>query len=167
MSLEKGNSLEPVDTAAGTSPRSPLPLCGAPARQRAAPPKLVTLNNALLAATDPRGIPARAADPQRFGAWVENACLAHAWNAGQSVTYWREEPLEVDGVIDGSWGPWAIEVKTGSLAVADLTGLAEFTRRFPRFRPLVLCDQASIAVAERAGLQAMPWHEFLLTGPPR
>jgi len=28
-----------------------------PARQRAAPPKLITLNNALLAAVDPRGIP--------------------------------------------------------------------------------------------------------------
>ena len=29
-------------------------------------------------------------DPDRFGAWVENACLAHAWNAGQQLAYWRE-----------------------------------------------------------------------------
>jgi predicted AAA+ superfamily ATPase len=128
-----------------------------PARQRAAPPKLVTLNNALLAVTDPRGIPDRATDPQRFGAWVENACLAHAWNAGQHVSYWR--------VIDGSWGAWAIEVKTGALSVADLKGLAEFTRRFSRFRPLVLCDPGGLPIVERAGLPAMPWREFLLTGP--
>jgi hypothetical protein len=35
---------------------------------------------------------------ERFGAWVENACLSHAWNSGQQVWYRREEPLEVDGV---------------------------------------------------------------------
>lgn len=86
-----------------------------PARQRAAPPKLVTLNNALLAVTDPRGAPDRVTDPQRFGAWVENACLAYAWTAGQGVRYWREEPLEVDGVLEGSWGPWAITVERAGL----------------------------------------------------
>jgi predicted AAA+ superfamily ATPase len=75
-----------------------------PARRRAAPPKLITLNNALLAVSDPRGIPDRSTDPPRLGAWIENACLAHAWNAGQRVTYWREEPLEVDGALEGSWG---------------------------------------------------------------
>ena len=106
-----------------------------PARQRAAPPKLVTLNNALLAVSDPRGIPDRATDPARFGAWVENACLAHAWNAGQQVSYWREEPLEIDGVIDGTWGAWAIEVKTGPIAAGDLKGLAEFTPTLPTFPP--------------------------------
>jgi len=40
--------------------------------------------------------------------------LAHAWNSGQVVSYWREEPLEVDGILEGSWGKWAIEVKTGN-----------------------------------------------------
>ena len=100
-------------------------------RQRAAPPKLVVLSNALLAAADAQGPPSPATDPARFGAWVENACLAHAWNAGQQLRYWREEPLEVDAVIDGSWGSWAIEVKTGGVDPARLRGLAEFTRRFP------------------------------------
>jgi predicted AAA+ superfamily ATPase len=71
-------------------------------RRRAAPPKLVVLNQALLAATDPQGAPEPARDPARFGAWVENACLAHGWNAGQRVAYWREEPLEVDGVPSSS-----------------------------------------------------------------
>jgi predicted AAA+ superfamily ATPase len=136
-----------------------------PARRRAAPPKLVTLNNALLAASDPRGIADRQADPRRFGAWVENACLAFAWNAGQEVHYWREEPFEVDAIIDGSWGPWAVEVKTGAFSTGDLRGLLEFVRRFPAFRPLVACDGAQRAVAERAGISTIDWHDFLLRGP--
>jgi hypothetical protein len=136
------------------------------ARQRAAPPKLITLSNALCAVVDPRGIPDRATDPKRFGAWVENACLAHAWNMGQRVTYWREEPIEVDGVLEGTWGSWVIEVKTGALSSGDLKGVGEFARRHPTYQPLVVCDEAARPVAERAGLEAMAWSDFLLHGPP-
>jgi len=134
-------------------------------RQRAAPAKLVTLNNALVAVMDPRGPDAVTADPARFGAWVENACLAHAWNAGQHVAYWREEPLEVDGVIEGSWGDWAIEVKTGEFLMADLKGLLEFVRRHAAFKPLVVCREQERAVAERAGVRAVTWQRFLMQGP--
>jgi hypothetical protein len=137
-----------------------------PSRRRAAPPKLVTLNNALLAAADARGIPEPAVEPARFGAWVENACLAHAWNSGQQVAYWREEPLDVDGVLDGGWGKWAVEVKTGSFDSRDLRGLLEFVRRFRAYRPLVLCPPKGRATAERAGVGAMDWRDFLLSGPP-
>ena len=136
-----------------------------PARRRAAPPKLVTLNNALCAVVDPRGIPDRANDPERFGAWVENACLAFAWNSGQRLAYWREEPLEVDGVTDGSWGSWAIEVKTGPFGQADVQGLFEFTRRFSRYRPLLVCDAAHLTTARRLGTDAVTWQQFLLRGP--
>jgi hypothetical protein len=80
----------------------------------------------------------------RWGAWVENACLAHAWNRGQTVYYWREEPLEVDGVFVGSWGKWAVEVKTGNFGLRDLPGLFEFCRRYPAFQPLVLCSRERI-----------------------
>ncbi|HYV49659.1 MAG TPA: AAA family ATPase [Myxococcaceae bacterium] len=137
-----------------------------PARQRASPPKLVPLSNALIAAMDPRGIADRATDPGRFGAWVENACLAHAWNRGQRVSYWREVPLEVDGILEGSWGSWAVEVKTGSFSSAELKGLAELTRRHPQLRPLVLCDREARPAAERAGFESMAWTDFLLHGPP-
>lgn len=137
-----------------------------PARQRSAPPKLVPLNNALLAVMDPRGIPDRNRDPERWGVWVENACLAHAWNAGQRVSYWREEPLEVDAVLDGSWGAWAIEVKTGRFSGSDLKGLGELSRRHPKFRPLVICDEDARPIAERAGFEAVSWIDFLLHGPP-
>jgi hypothetical protein len=136
------------------------------ARRRAAPPKLVTLNNALAAVMDPAGIPDARLHPERFGAWVENACLAHAWNSGQTVSYWREEPLEVDGVVEGSWGAWALEVKTGKFRASDLAGLLEFVRRNPRFRPLVICAPEGRAEAVRAGVDAVSWQEFLLSGPP-
>jgi predicted AAA+ superfamily ATPase len=135
-------------------------------RRRRSPPKIVVLSNALRSAVDPQGPPGED-DPVRFGAWVENACLAHAWNRGQSVSYWREEPLEVDGVIDGSWGAWAIEVKTGPFDVSDLRGLLEFTRRHPRFRPLVPTGRGGAVGARRAGVASQPWTSFLLSGPPR
>ena len=136
------------------------------ARRRSSPPKLVTLSNALLAVTDPHGSPDPATDAARFGAWVENACLAHAWISGQRVTYWREEPYEVDGVLEGSWGSWALEIKTGSVRTADLQGLLEFSRRNVKYRPLLVCDAATLPLAERAGVEATTWRNFLLRGLP-
>jgi predicted AAA+ superfamily ATPase len=136
-----------------------------PARSRAAPPKLVTLSNALLAAVDPRGSPEPEPDPARYSTWVENACLAFAWNAGNRVTYWREEPLEVDGVVEGPWGKWVIEVKTGGFGEADLRGLMEFARRNPSYRPLLLCGEDRLEAADRLGVPAMAWSRFLLDGP--
>jgi len=133
-------------------------------RSRAAPPKLVTLSNALLAVTDPRGVPTKEGDPERYGQWVENACLALAVNQGQRVQYWREEPLEVDGVITGTWGKWAIEVKTGRVETSELCGLAELTRRFPSYRPLLIGDDAAHATADRVGIAFLPWRKFLLEG---
>ena len=137
-----------------------------PARQRAAPPKLITLSNALVAVVDPRGIPDPKLEPARFGVWVENACLAHAWNSGQRVSYWREEPLAVDGVLEGTWGKWAVEVKTGPISSVDVRGLTEFTRRHSSFRPLVICDRNGRSTAQRLGLKTIEWQDFLLGGPP-
>jgi predicted AAA+ superfamily ATPase len=133
-------------------------------RRRSAPPKLVVLNNALMAAMDPGGPPDPSRDPERYGRWVENACLAYAWNAGQRISYWREEPLEVDGAIEGSWGAWAIEVKTDSFGPEALRGLLEFCRRHPRFRPLVLVGPGGQTTARLAGVQGILWSEFLLGG---
>jgi predicted AAA+ superfamily ATPase len=71
-------------------------------RRRSSLPKLVALDNALITALHPDGPPDPKRAPRGFGAWVENACRAYAWNRGQRVAYWREEPLEVDGVLEGS-----------------------------------------------------------------
>lgn len=131
-----------------------------PIRRRAAPPKLVTPNDALLAVDDPDG----ATDPARFGAWVENASLAHAWNSDQNVSSGREEPVEVDAVLGGSWGKWALAVKTGRFRASDLAGLLAFCRRFPDFKPLVLCHASERTTTQRAMIPAIPWPSFLLDG---
>lgn len=128
-------------------------------RRRAAPPKIVVLNNGLMAALEE----VSDAHP-RWGYWVENACLAHAWNRGQEVFYWREEPWEVDGVLIGSWGKWAMEVKTGNFSLRDLGGLLEFCRRYPSFQPLVLCSRER-AVDTLPGVSLMAWTDFLLGKP--
>lgn len=135
-------------------------------RRRAAPPKLVVLNNALISALHPDGPPDPEREPARFGQWLENACLAHAWNTGHHVQYWREEPLEVDGVIDGPWGPWAMEVKTGRVSGGDLRGVLEFCRRFPRFAPLVVTEAASVSAATSLGVAALSWEDYLIAGGP-
>jgi hypothetical protein len=57
-------------------------------------------------------------------------------------------------------------VKTGKFQMNDLTGLLEFTRRHPAFKPLVICSAGGLASAERAEIPAITWQEFLLTGPP-
>lgn len=132
-------------------------------RRRAAPPKLVALNNALLGANSmPPPDPVREAE--RWGRWVENACIALAWNAGQTLSYWREEPHEVDFISEGSWGRLAVEVKTGAYAGRDLAGLLEFHRRHPSFEPWVLCDTGREDSAARLGLNVMPWENLLLAG---
>ena len=135
-------------------------------RRRSAPPKLVTLNNALLSAMHPDGPPDPAMEPARFGVWVENACLAFAVNQGQSVTYWREEPLEIDAVFEGSWGNWAVEVKTGSFDVHALTGLLEFCRRNSKFTPLVITGRGGESVPRGHRLRSVSWEEFLISGAP-
>ncbi|MGH2771914.1 MAG: ATP-binding protein [Actinomycetota bacterium] len=139
-----------------------------PARQRAAPPKIICLSNSLIAAAARPETLSAVAEPGSAppGPWLENACLAFAWNRGQQVTYWRREPYEVDAVTDGDWGRWAIEIKSGDYESADLRGLGEFTRLYPDYRPLVVCDPARRKPAETAGFEAVSWSDFLLKGPP-
>jgi hypothetical protein len=73
--------------------------------------------------------------------------------------------LEIDGVLDGNWGRWAIEVTAGRVTSRELRGLGEFTRRFPEYRPLVVCEPGGQAAAERLGIAAMSWQDFLWAGP--
>jgi hypothetical protein len=136
-------------------------------RRRASPPKLVVLNQALLAEVhDPRAeLDSGGRPPSRQ---VENACAALAWNAGQEVFYWREEPYELDLVTRGSWGEWAIEVKTGRVTRRDLAGLLRFVGRYRRFRPLLVHapTHSPAHVLDGTSIAARDWRQFLLEGPP-
>lgn len=58
-------------------------------------------------------------------------------------------------------------MKTGELQATDLDGLLEFVRRFPRFKPLVVCDDRTRTSAERLGVQATTWQRYPLEGSGR
>jgi hypothetical protein len=75
--------------------------------------------------------------------------------------------LEIDAVLEGTWGKWATEIKTGPFTPRDLTGLREFVRRFPSYRPLVVCNEEGMMTAEKAGVAGMTWSQFLWEGPPK
>jgi uncharacterized protein len=132
---------------------------GAELRRRKSPPKLVVMNNALLAGTGT--LPSREADPARWGRWLENACLAHAINQGNEVYYWREEPWEVYAVMIGQHARRLVEVKSARFTAEDLRGLAHAAGRFPEFKPLVVCDPGEERQAQAAGFEAMSWVDFL------
>lgn len=131
-------------------------------RRRRAPPKLVMLSNALLAGASSAEPPSREGEPERWGRWVENACLAHAVNTGREVYYWREEPWEVDAVIVEGKRGHLIEVKTGRFTAEDLRGLAHAARKFPELTPTVICDPGREKTATDAGFHAVAWTEYLL-----
>ena len=133
-------------------------------RRRSSPPKLVPMNNAFITGGTHEDIPSRATAPERWGRLVENACLAHMVNAGQTVHYWREEPIEVDAVVEGTWAKWALEIKAGSFTAGELAGLLEFSNRFRSYRPLVVCDEKDTGVAGRVGVESISWQQFLWSG---
>lgn len=62
--------------------------------------------------------------------------------------------------------PGRIRLLAGPRQVAKTTILLEFVRRFPAYRPLLLCDPEKTAAAARIGIDAMPRAEFLRGGPP-
>ena len=133
-------------------------------RRRTSPPKLVPLSNAFLAVSSPDEPPLPSTNPRLWGHWLENACIAYAVNAGHRVSYWREEPLEVDLVVDGAEGQWAIEVKGGEFTSYDLQGLMTFSARHADYRPLVIGDDRFRDQATRAGVAFLRWQDYLLGG---
>jgi hypothetical protein len=57
-------------------------------------------------------------------------------------------------------------VKTGGFQSSELKGIFDIVRRHPELRPLVVCDDAGRATAERAGVESITWQDYLVGGPP-
>jgi hypothetical protein len=70
-------------------------------------------------------------------------------------------------VFEGSWGNWAVEVKTGGFDVHAPKGLLEFCRRNPKFTPSVITAPGSESVPRRHGMHSVSWEEFLVSGTPK
>jgi hypothetical protein len=129
---------------------------GTKIRQRGSSPKLQVLNTALMSATHVADFEKTRTDGARWGRLVESAVGAHLLNstAGSDVeiTYWREDGMEVDFVLQRGASIVALEVKSGAPRHAR-SGLAAFRKEFaPRSAMLV-------------GEGGMPLKEFFTSDP--
>ena len=118
---------------------------------RASSPKLNVLNTALMTAPLTYSFDEARADRTFWGRLVESGVGAHLANtAGFAVELfsWRDGPHEVDFVLSRGPNLVGIEVRSGPRP-ARLGGLAEFRKRFPGARTLVV------------GERGVPLEEFL------
>lgn len=93
---------------------------------------------------------------QHLRAWIDYSAEAH------QLFYWRTRSgNEVDFIVYGPSGFWAIEVKHGStLRPRDLKGLKAFGEDYPEAK-LRLLYQGSEPL-ERAGVLCLPCEQYLL-----
>jgi len=101
-------------------------------KRRKSPPKLNVLNNALMTATSGYSKEEAIADRSYWGRIVESAVGQHLYNSGRPdyfLHYWREEPNEVDFVIERGNRIAAIEVKSGTVP-RRAKGLELFEKKF-------------------------------------
>lgn len=110
------------------------------ARSRAASPKLLALNSALISAQLNQSFDSAQRDPELWGRLVESVVGAHIYNSsspGARITYWRERNQEVDFVIRYGTKFTAIEVKSGRNKGA-LAGLEAFASSYTNAAKLVV-----------------------------
>jgi len=133
-------------------------------RQRAASPKLMVHNTALLGAQDDRTPAEAKRTPDWWGHMVESAVGAHLLNeagrTGAEVFYWLDRNHEVDFVVRHGRTLIAIEVKSGRRK-STLPGMAAFRKEYPRSRPLLV--GADGVPLER--FLSMPMEEWSRPGP--
>ncbi|OQX15240.1 MAG: AAA family ATPase [Thiothrix lacustris] len=110
------------------------------ARSRAASPKLLVLNTALLTAQHSFDFSSARQDGEQWGRLVESAVGAYLYNTlppNMRLSYWRERNAEVDFVVQHGTRLLAIEVKSGRNK-GVLTGLEAFAKQFPNVTQLVV-----------------------------
>lgn len=113
---------------------------GDQARSRAASPKLLALNTALISAQLSQNFQAAQNDGELWGRLVESAVGAHLYNTrlpGMEIQYWRERNHEVDFVIRYGAKVLAVEIKSGRNKGA-LAGLQTFRSSFAEATALVV-----------------------------
>ena len=132
-------------------------------RRRASSPKLVALNPALMTAGSGYSFEEARADRTYWGRIVESAVGAHFYNTATpdiDLYYWRENPYEIDYVLQRGPRIVSVEVKSGTKK-RRLRGVAEFNDRFHPFRSLVV-EEGNAGYTEGS----IPLNEFL-TVPAR
>lgn len=113
---------------------------GDQARSRAASPKLLALNTALISAQLNRNFAEARHEGEIWGRLVESAVGAHLHNTrphGTEVCYWREHNHEVDFICRRGEKVIAVEVKSGRNK-GVLTGLNRFAAQYADSTGLVV-----------------------------
>ena len=135
-------------------------------RRRATPAKLVVLNKGLVAALARELAPGVTFDRVTGSGRLENVYIALVWNAGQGVSYGRQEREGADVVSSRSWGHRAINIKTGRVRTRDLAGLFAFAAQHRKCPPLLVCNPGEERAAYGAGIAGTAWKQSLMAGPP-
>lgn len=111
-------------------------------QERRSSPRFMVYDTSLMTASLGENVDALLSDPSSRGRIVESAVgaylLARQSTGELELHWWREGNHEVDFVVRGASGITAIEVKSGSARRAG--GLAEFHRRFPEARLMIVGD---------------------------
>ena len=131
---------------------------GDTARRRAASPKCLAFNTALVAAQLTQDFAAVRENGELWGRLVESAVGAHLLNTappGMEITYWRERNREVDFVLRYGNKVLAIEVKSGRNKGA-LAGLKLFSTNFSAV-PGLLLGTGGIALEEFLAVEPESW----------
>lgn len=130
---------------------------GSMLRQRTSPPKLLALNNALMAVASGYDFASAMADRSFWGRMVESAVGAHLYNSGGQdlLTYWRKGKLEVDFVVSRGRKVVALEVKSGR-ASRPMPGLAAFCSNYPDCSRLVV-GEGGVALVDFLSEPADYW----------
>ena len=129
--------------------------------RRGSSPKLIGLNTAFMTAYSEYTHDTAMADRTFWGRLVESAAGAHLFNTATSdmrLSYWRDEPHEVDFVLQRGSELVAIEVKSGQMKPTSLRGLATFTERF-RPQHSLSVGEGGIPLQEFLAMPAARWFE--------
>ena len=134
---------------------------GSAMKRAGSSPKLNVLNTGLMTALSGYSFEEATADRTFWGRVVESAVGAHLHNTlepGIRLSYWRDDPDEVDFVVSRGPRVLGIEVKSGRRA-RSLRGLAAFRKRFSRSRTLLIGGRGGVPVNEFLGQSSLGWLE--------
>ena len=143
---------------------APLPrYSGSAVRRSESHPKLNVQNTGLMTALSGYSFDQALADRTFWGRLVESAVGAHLHNtleAAMRLSYWRDDPREVDFVVSQGPRVLGIEVKSSRRA-RSLPGLAAFEKRFPRARTMLVSGAGTTGDSVVPGQFTVPVNEFL------
>ena len=134
---------------------------GSAVRRSDSHPKLNVLNTGLMTALSGYSLEQARADRTFWGRLVESAVGAHLHNTldiSMRLSYWRDDPFEVDFVLSQGPRVLGIEVKSSG-RVRSLPGLAEFRKRFSRARTMLVGGRGGVPLNEFLAQPASFWLE--------